>query len=262
MWRLAVISVLGVGLGSCGTLPKGGAGPVVPMSLVVEAVRCQIARAFAPGNPDPGDMLSGKLLATITTDSDSDYQVHPGFGRAAGKKDNLSWTATSAGLSFTGDTKRHNEAEIKTTNIRELIALGPCPNAVATEGLGVETWLRHTKAGQPGLDSGATVGKTTFRRTYKVLASTGGGLKLTFAEYTVSLEGNTATASNTYVIDIRFGPQTGGAAPLQGLGLGRLGLNAQGALDDFSDLRADRDKEEDDETVIKVPSGTPITIGP
>ncbi len=126
----------------------------------------------------------------------------------------------------------------------------------------MERWLRDTKAGQPSLNSGATVGKTTFRRTYKVTASTGGGLKLTFAEYTLSLEGNTASASNTYVIDIRFGPQTGGGAPLMGLGSEVLGLNAAGKFDDFSDLRADRDKEEEDETVIKVPPGTPVVIGP
>jgi hypothetical protein len=230
------------------------------MGLVVEAVRCQIARAFAPGNPDPANMINGKLLATITTDSDSDYKVNPGFGRVGGKKDNLSWSATTAALSFTGDTKRHNEAEIKTKDIPDLIAVGPCPGA--TEGLGVERWLRDTKAGQPSVHSGATVGKTTFRRTYKVTASTGGGFRLTFAEYTLSLDGNTANASNTYVIDIRFGPQTGGAAPFQGLGLEVLGLNAEGRFDDFSDLRADRDKEEEDETVIKVPPGTPITIGP
>jgi len=74
MWRLAVISIIGVGLSSCGTLPKGATGPAVPVARIVEAVRCQLAAAFAPGNPDPAGMIGWKVLTTITINGDSGFE--------------------------------------------------------------------------------------------------------------------------------------------------------------------------------------------
>lgn len=72
--------------------------------------------------------------------------------------------------------------------------------------------------------------------------------------------------STTYTIDVRLGPQTGTNAPFMAVFGAEFGLNEFGAIDDFSDLRQDRDKEEEEEeeedTVIRVPPGQTITIGP
>lgn len=264
VWKLAVITLVGVGLSSCGTLPKGGAGPAIPMARIMEAVRCQIADAFSAGNPDPAGMIDWKVLATVTIDGDSGYETHPGIARVAGKNGNLSWSAPSAGVTFKDDTTRHTESELKSKDIDGLIRLAPCPGAGAMQGLGVGEWLRAAKAGQPGPLSGATAGKTNYHKVYTVEATAGGGLKFAVAEYSISFEGNKANASNTYTIDVRFGPQTGEDAPFVGVFASEdLGLNAAGEFDDFSDLRADRDeKEREEDTIIKVPPGQPIVIGP
>ena len=87
MWRLAVISLVGVGLSSCGTLPKGGAGPMISQARVLEAVRCQIAEAFAAENPDPAGMIGWKLLATVSIDGASGYETHPINRRRRGPHD-------------------------------------------------------------------------------------------------------------------------------------------------------------------------------
>jgi hypothetical protein len=235
---------------------------MISQARVLEAVRCQIAEAFAAENPDPAGMIGWKLLATVSIDGASGYETHPGLGRSSGKSGNLSWSATTAGMNVTDDTTVHTGGEIKTNDIPTLIGLAPCGSDTVI-GLPLAERLRAAKAGQPGANSGADPGKVTFRKVYKIEATAGTGFSLTFSEYKASFEGNKADASNTYTIDVRLGPQTGGQAPFMSIvGAEFFGLNAAGQFDDFSDLRADRDKEDEEEdTVIKVPPGVPITIG-
>lgn len=269
MWRLAVISIIGVGLSSCGTLPKGGAGPAVPVARIVEAVRCQLAAAFAPGNPDPAGMIGWKVLTTITINGDSGFEVRPGIAGVSGTSGNASWKAPTGGMSYVGSTKRTLESEYKVRDIRSEIERAPCPNPdgpTAARGLDVTSWLRSTTAGQPAVDSGATPLKATYKNTFTVGASVGGGLTFTFADFSLSFEGNKANVSTTYTIDVRLGPQTGPNTPFMAVFGAEFGLNEFGAVDDFSDLRQDRDKEEEEEkeedTIIRVPPGQSIVIGP
>lgn len=182
MWRLAVISIVGMSLGSCGTLPKGVTGPAVPVARIVEAVRCQLAAAFAPGNPDPAGMIGWKVLTTISINGDSSFEVRPGIARVAGKSGKASWKAPTGGMSYVGNTKRTLESEYKVRDIRSEIERAPCPDPdgpTAARGLDIAGWLRGTTAGQPATDSGATPLKATYKNTFTVGASAGGGLTFT-----------------------------------------------------------------------------------
>jgi hypothetical protein len=268
MWRLAVISIIGAGLAGCGTLPKGATGPAVPIARIVEAVRCQVAAAFAPGNPDPAGMIGWKMLTTVTINGDSGFEVRPGVTGVAGKAGKASWKAATGGTSFIGTTKRSVETEYKVRDIRTEIERAPCPDPddpAAARGLDIAGWLRGATAGQPPTESGATPLKATYKNTFAVGASVGGGLTFTFTDFSLSIEGNKANVNTTYTIDVRLGPQTGPNAPFM-MGGENFGLNEFGAFDDFSDLRRDRDEEEEEEkeeeTVIRVPPGQTITIGP
>ena len=261
MWKVVFISVLGVGLCSCSSLPKGGAGPMIPSARIIEAVRCQLASAFAPGNPDPAGIINWKMLATVTINADSGYEIRPGIAGLAGKSGKASWVAPGAGVGFTDVTTRKTSTECKVQNIPGAIASGPCPapdTPDASRGLGVGAWLREATAGQPAPGTGATPGQMTYKKTYTVDAKANGGLTLTFADYSLTFQGNKANLTNTYTVDVRLGPQTGATAPFA-VGV-EFGLNTSGQFDDFSDLRAQRDKDEDDETIIKVPPGQSIII--
>lgn len=262
MWRLAVVSIVGMGLSSCGTLPKGTAGPTVSTARIVEAVRCQLHEAFAPGNPDPAGMIGWKMLATITINGDSGYEMRPGLAGVSGKAGNASWKAPTSGFSVVGSTKRKIDTEYKVPDIRSEIGRLPCPAPgapAATQGLDIADWLRRASAGQPAPDSGASPQKASYNHTFTIGVSTGGGLTFSFADFSLSFEGNKASASTMHTIDIRLGPQTGPNAPFMGAGE-NFGLNEFGEFDEFSDLRRDRDEDEAEETVIKVPPGQSIII--
>jgi hypothetical protein len=254
-----------VSLSSCGTLPKGAAGPAVPTARIVEAVRCQLAQAFAPGNPDPAGMIGWKVLTTVTINGDSGYEIRPGIAGVSGKAGKASWKAPTGGTSYVGSTRRKIESEYKVRDIRSEIERAPCPDPeaqTAAQGLDIAAWLRGAAAGQPSPESGATPLKASYTNTFTVGASAGGGLTFTFTDFSLSFEGNRASVSTMYTIDVRLGPQTGSNAPFLAIDGQRFGVNEFGAFDDFSDLRADRDADEEDDTVIKVPPGQSIIIGP
>lgn len=260
MWRLASISILGLCVGSCGTIPAGSVGPAVSAAQIVEAVRCQFASAFS-GTPDPAGMIDWKALATITLNNDTGYEIHPGFAGVAGKAGKATWKAPASGMGFVGTTKRKIETEYRMPVIRAEIDKGPCTHWAI--GLDIaSSWLRPAVSGAPTIASGAVPKLSSYTNTFTVSASAGGGVTFAFADFSLSLEGNKASASRVYTIDVRVGPQTGSNAPFVSPAFSEeLGLNADGDLDDFSDLRRDREKDEEDETVIKVPPGVPITIG-
>jgi len=264
VWRLAIISLVGVGLSSCSSLPKGGTGPIIAPARIVEAVRCELARAFAPGNPDPAGIIGWKVLTTITIDDAIGYEVHPGIAGMSGKSGKATWKAPTGGIGYVGSTTRHAETEYKVRDIRSAIERAPCPDPdapTAARGLPIATWLRNFAGGQPAPETGAAPVKTSLHRVYTASASAGGGLTFAFADFSLSFEGNKASLSNTYTIDVRRGPQTGPSAPFMSAGLAEaFGFNELGELDDFSDLRRDRDKDEEDETVIKVAPGQSIII--
>ena len=259
MWRLAVISIIGVSLSSCGTLPKGAAGPAVPTARIVEAVRCQLAEAVAPGNPDPAGMIGWKVLTTVTINGDSGYEIRPGIAGVSGKAGKASWKAPTSGFSAVGSTKRKIENEYGVLDIGGEIARAPCPapgSPGATQGLDLAHWLYAASAGQPASNANVTPKKVSYNHTYTVGVSAGGGLTFTFVDFSLSFEGNKASASTAYTIDVRLEPQ-----PLPRLLVAEPDRFLSGP-DPFDSLRADRDADEEDETIIKVPPGQSIIIGP
>lgn len=239
---------------------------MVAPARIVEAVRCELARAFAPGNPDPAGIIGWKVLTTITIDDTSGHEVHPGIAGISGKSGKATWKAPTGGIGYVDSTTRHDETEYKVRDIRSEIERAPCPDPdapTAARGLPIAAWLRNFAGGQPAPETGAAPVRTSLHRVYTASASAGGGITFAYADVSVSFEGNKASLSNTYTIDVRLGPQAGAGAPFLPAGLSEaFGFNELGELDDFSDLRRDRDKDKDDETVIKVPSGQTITIGP
>lgn len=259
MWRLAVISIIGVSLGSCGTLPKGGAGPVVSTARIVEAIRCELGEAFGAGNPDPAGMKTWRMLATITINGDSAYEMRPGLTGVAGKAGKASWKAPTSGFSVVGSTKRKIENEYGVLDIGAEIARAPCPapeSPAATQGLDLGHWLYAASAGQPASNANVTPKKVSYNHAYTVGVSAGGGLTFTFVDFSLSFEGNKASASTAYTIDVRLEPQ-----PLPRLLVAEPDRFLSGP-DPFDSLRADRDADEEDETIIKVPPGQSIIIGP
>lgn len=259
MWRLAVISIVGVSLSSCGTLPKGGAGPVVSTARIVEAIRCQLHEAFDAGNPDPAGMKTWKMLATITINGDSGYEMRPGLTGVSGKAGKASWKAPTSGMSVVGSTRRKIENEYGVLDIGAEIARAPCPapgTPGATQGLELAHWLHAASAGQPAGNANVSPKKVTYNHTYTVGVSAGGGLTFTFVDFSLSFEGNKASASTAYTIDVRLEPQP--VPRLLGAGPDRF----LSEPDPFAELRADRDADEEEDTIIKVPPGQSITIGP
>jgi hypothetical protein len=256
-----VVSILGLCVSGCGTLPAGLPGPAVSTAEIVEAVRCEFIAAF-DGGPDPARIADWQALVTITLNNDSGYETHPGFAGVAGKSGKLTWTAPSSGVGLVGSTTRKIETEYPVPVIGREINKAPCAVPHAT-GLDIaSSWLRPAVAGAPSVASGAITKTGSYTNTFTVSASAGSGMTLKFEDFSLSLEGNKANASRVYKIDVRLSPPSKPTAPPVTFGLSdNLGLNLNGEYDQFSEMRRERDKDEEDDTVIKVPSGVPIVIG-
>lgn len=206
-------------------------------------------------------MKDWKVLTVITVNGNTGYGVHPGISGVAGTYGKAKWKAPSSGLDFVDDTRRETKTTYKVRNISEAIA-APCPNPEApdaTKGLDIGSWLINLTAGQPTKESGAAPEYASYKKTYTVTASAGGGLTFAFADFSLEFEGNTASASNAYTIDVKLGPQQGDGSPFEMAVEGEDVDEDKATFDFLEQLIKD---EEEEDTTIKVPPGTPIVIGP
>lgn len=247
MRKLIFIALAMSTVSACATLPKGAGAPAVPPARIIEAIHCQLAGVFAPGQADPAGLGNWGALATLTTTVGSSAVVQPSLVGIAGTSGIAKWKAPTASTKFDDSVTRKSVVEYLEPRLDRVAASGTC-NGTA-DGLDVGPWLRASVAGMPASGSGAAPTSLSYERTYAVTASAGGGLTFAAADFSLTLEGNSRSHSNTYKVNIQFTkPQQ------QTFGL-------RGAEDELLEaLRAQRDEDEDKETTITVAPGQTIII--